>query len=91
MFIAICIEDLGFDAGLFPKPVYDAALKERVLGELLSPEFAEPMPSGLLRRIMFKFRRWRANEWKHRLCYTESMWSAFWSGVWDHLLKPKSI
>ena len=32
-----------------------------------------------------------ASAWKHRLCYRESLWSAFWSGVWNHLLKPRSI
>ena len=45
--------------------------------------------------LIFKMRarlyRWRDNEWKHQLCYKDSMWSAFWSGVWNHLLKPSSI
>lgn len=69
----------------------DAALKERVLNEILSPEFSGETPSSLLPRLAFKYRRWRSNEWKHRLCYRESMWSAFWSGIWNHLLKPSSI
>ena len=29
--------------------------------------------------------------WKHRLCYRESLWSAFWSRAWGRLLKPRSI
>lgn len=91
LFNAICVEDMGFDANLFPKGEVDAALKERVLNEMLSPEFAETQPKGLIPRIAFKFRRFMANGWKHKLCYKESMWSAFWSGVWGHLLKPKSI
>ena len=42
-------------------------------------------------RVAWKWHRWKANEWKHRLVYKESMRSTFWSGVWNHLLKPKSI
>ena len=33
--------------------------------------------------VLFKFRRWKGSAWKHELCYKESMWSAFWSGVWQ--------
>ncbi|MBO4843975.1 MAG: nucleotidyltransferase family protein [Bacteroidales bacterium] len=92
-FNAICVEDLGFDANIFPaeQAQCDAALKERVLNEILSPEFEGEAPKALLKRVAFKLRRWKANAWKHRLCYKDSMWSAFWSGVWNHLLKPKSI
>lgn len=95
VFNAICVEDLGFDDSKFQVPGFtsevDRGLKERVLNEILSPEFEDETPSALIPRIAFKYRRWRANEWKHRLCYKESMWSAFWSGVWNHLLKPSSI
>ena len=95
VFNAICVEDLGFASSLFivsgSTSEVDRALKERVLNEILSPEFEGESPSALIPRIAFKYRRWRANEWKHRLCYKESMWSAFWSGVWNHLLKLSSI
>ena len=91
IFNAICVEDIGFDALSFPKREVDTALKERVLHEILQPEFAEIQPSGLIPRIVFKFRRWKANGWKNELCFKESMWSAFWSGVWGHILKPNQI
>lgn len=95
VFNAICVEDLGFAGSMFqvpgPTSEVDKALKERVLNEILSPEFVGETPSALIPRIAFKYRRWRANGWKHRLCYKESMWSAFWSGVWNHLMKPGSI
>ena len=96
---AICVEDLGF----YPVESLEFSvesllgslefrkLKERVLGDMLEPEFSEKAPKNVLRRIPFKYRRWKANEWKHRLCYNESMHSAFWSGVKNHLLKPSSI
>lgn len=91
LFNAVCVEDFGFDVALFPTTEVDGELKKRVLEEILSSEFSEEEPEGLFPRIAFKYKRWRANEWKHKLCYKESMWSAFWSGIWLHLLKPASI
>lgn len=88
---AICVDDLGFDARIFPKVHYKPDLKERVLNEIIDPEYGVELPNGLLRRILFKFRRWKGSAWKHELCYKDSMWSAFWSGAWNHLLKPSSI
>lgn len=91
IFNGICVEDLGFDASLFPTAQFDPAMKERVLNDILSREFNEEEPTQPLRRLFFKYRRWKANGWKHKLCYKDSMWSAFWSGVWGHILKPSSI
>ncbi len=88
---AICVEDLGFDASIFPSIQFLPRLKDRVLNDILSMEFSEKSEGGFLRRAVFKYRRWRANAWKHKLCFSESMWSAFWSGVKSHLLKPSSI
>ena len=88
---AICVNDLGFRAEIFPYVQYNSILKERVMNDIMSPEFAEEMPKRFFARVLWKIRRWKANEWKHKLCYKESMWSAFWSGVWGHLLKPRSI
>ena len=91
IFNAICVEDLGFDAALFPAAKVDDGLKQRVLQEILAPEIPNVKPEQWLKRAVWKLHRWKANEWKHQLCYKESMWSAFWSGVWNHLLKPSSI
>ena len=93
---AVCVEDLGFafnGLGAYGLQLADVdkALKERVLGDTLEPEFNEEQPKRLLPRVWFRYRRWQANGWKQRLCYNESRWSAFWSGVWNHLLKPSSI
>ena len=91
VFNAICIGNLGFDVNIFPRVQFDPELKDRVLNDILSPEFSEEEIGGFVSRAIYKYRRWRANAWKHELCFKESMWSAFWSGVWSHLLKPKSI
>ena len=88
---AICVCDLGFEDSIFPNVQYDPALKERVLNDMLSPEFSEKEPDSFVFRAVFKYRRWKANAWKHELCFKESLWSAFWSGVVSHLMKPQSI
>lgn len=88
---AICVEDLGFDASIFPSVQFLPDMKEKVLKDILYPAFTAEEPRGLIRRLVFKFRRWKGNEWKHQMCYNESGWSAFWTGVWSHLLKPRSI
>lgn len=87
----ICVEELCFDASEFHFVHFEPALKQRVFNDIMCPEFSGEMPSSLLPRLVFKYRRWKANEWKHKLCYSDSMWSAFWSGIWSHLMKPKSI
>lgn len=88
---AICVGDLGFDVAYFPTVQFDPNLKDRVLNEILAPKYSANVPKNIFSRVAFKIRRWRDNEWKHQLCYKDSMWSAFWSGVWNHLLKPSSI
>lgn len=91
IFNAICVGDLGFNVKIFPKVQFDPQLKDRVLNDILSPEFSEKEAGGIIYRAVYKYRRWKANAWKHELCFKESMRSAFWSGVKSHLLKPKSI
>lgn len=87
---AICVGDLGFDVGIFPKVQFDPALKDRVLEDILSPDYGDE-PKELFKRIVFKYRRWRGNAWKYKMCYNESLCILFWRGIWNHLLKPASI
>ena len=88
---AICVGNLGFDAKIFPIVQFHPDLKDKVLNDILYPKYTASEPSRLIPRLLYKYRRWQGNAWKQELCYSESRWSAFWSGVWGHLLKPKSI
>lgn len=88
---AICVEDLGFNATIFPYVQYLPDLKQRVLADILEPEFTSEEPKGFVLRMAYKYRRWQGNAWKQRLCYNESRWSMFWTGLWAKLLKPASI
>lgn len=88
---AICVGNLGFDVKIFPNVQFEPTMKERVLMDILSPEYGAAEPRGLLKRMVYKLRRWQGNAWKQEMCYEESRWTMFWSGVWNHLLKPSSI
>lgn len=89
---AICVGDLGFDVKLFPIVQFVPELKDKVLKEILSPKYSiNNLPKNVFKRILFKIRRWKDSAWKNRLCYKESLWTSFWSGVWMHLLKPRQI
>lgn len=91
IFNAICVEDLGFEVGLFSRVQFEPQLKARVLNDIISPEFSGEEPKGFFSRVFFKYRRWKANGWKQELCYKGSRWSAFWAATWNHILKPSSI
>lgn len=88
---AICVEDLGFDASLFNCVQYDSVTKEKVLNDIFEPAFESSEPKQLIRRLIYKYRRWRGNSWKHNLCYDDSLWSAFWYGIWAKIQKPATI
>ena len=88
---AICVEDLGFEVGIFPQVQFAPALKERVLNDILTPAYTAEEPRKLTKRLVYKYKRWLGNAWKQELCYNESRWSAFWGGIWAKLLKPASI
>ena len=88
---AICVGDLGFDAKNYPSVQFRPDLKDKVLKDILYPKFSASEPSHLIPRLLYKYRRWQGNAWKQELCYSESRWSAFWNGLWAHLLKPASL
>lgn len=88
---AICVDDLGFGADIFPIVHFLPELKERVLEDILDPAYGAKEPSSFVPRIIYKYRRWQGNAWKQKLCYSESRWESFWKGLWAHILKPSSL
>lgn len=88
---AICVEELGFESSIFPRVQYNPFLKDKVLADIINPKYSFEEPKYMIPRLVYKYKRWKGNSWKHEICYNESMWSAFWSGFCGHLLKPASI
>ena len=85
---AICVRYLGFDASLFPALEADERLVERSLNDMLSPEFQMETHKNALTEIVYRFRRWNANRWKHDMVYRESVLLSLCTQVWSHVLKP---
>lgn len=85
---AICIRYLGFDASLFPALDVDEKLVARSMNDILSPEFQKERHKNTLAEMLYRFRRWNANRWKHDMVYKESAWQSLRTQLWSHLLKP---
>lgn len=88
---ALCVDYLGFPIDAFPDFERDVALETRVLNDILSPEFNEKVPCGLLKGLMFKYERWKANSWKHKITFPESLTETLLTQIFAHLSKPKSL
>lgn len=94
---AICVEDLGFQPVESLKFRVESQLesaefrklKERVLSDILEPAFTAETPKPLIPRAIFKYKRWKGNGWKHKLCYGTSRWDGFLTLLMSHLMKPK--
>lgn len=89
----LCVDRLGIDESMCGGFVgEDRALAERILNDILAPEFGEQQPKGNpVKVVWFKWRRWWVNRWKHRLVYRDSLGATFVHQVIAHLRKPKSI
>lgn len=89
----ICVKELGFSESYFREYLSDDTdLMERILRDILKPEFGEEKPKGcVVKVIVFKIRRFFANRWKRRLIYKEGIASQFVMGSWAHLLRYKTI
>ena len=89
---AICVDYLGFPESCFPTKERNKDLEERILMDILHPEFAEEKPaSGFIPILTFKFRRWWHNRWKHPLVYREWLLPMFLTLLWSHLNRWKTI
>ncbi len=89
---AISVDYLGFSESTFPQIEREEALEERIINDILSPEFSEEKPKGnTIQVICFKTRRFFANRWKRELVYREGIWSQLWHGSIAHLQRFRTI
>jgi hypothetical protein len=85
---AICVEDLGFAGEVFPKGDFDPLLKQRILTDILAPEYPREEPAGFIPKMTYKYRRWQGNAWKQRLVYDDNRFVSFWTGLGEHFFRP---
>lgn len=88
---ALAIECLGMDPAWIPPFERDPETEQRMLDDILRPEFSDKQPKGLLAGIWYKYRRWQANSWKHHMVHKENRFVTFWVQVVSHLRKPHSL
>lgn len=88
---ALCIDYLGFPADAFPLFERDEALEMRVINDIVFPEFNEDAPRGFINGLWFKYKRWKANSWKHKITFPESLTETLLTQLVAHLLKPASL
>jgi len=84
----IAVEKAGFSLEIFPFVAEKDEIYERVLCEIITPEFTEKEKGDLLSALYVKPRRWWANRWKHKLCYPDSLFSGFAHSLFAKILKP---
>lgn len=85
---AICIKYLGFDDSLFPQLEVDDKLVERCINDILHPEVKSYHAGNLFKEILFRFKRWQANKWKHDMVFKECMLQSLITQIWGHIIKP---
>lgn len=76
----ICKRYLGFDERIFHGALMNEGnpLVERLMNDILSPEFKIEKPAGgTLQTSLWKTRRFFANGWKRRLVYKEGLLESF--------------
>lgn len=89
---AICTNSLGFAEDIFPRIERNSYWEQRILKDILHPEFEEKRPDGgLLAILRFKAIRWWSNRWKHQLVYNDSLLVTFVTLAWSHLKRIKTI
>lgn len=86
---AICVEELGFETVIFGGVQFNQQLKGRIISDILFPAYTSAEPKGLVKRLVYKYRRWQGNAWKQDMCYEERRWESFWTLLRSHLMKPE--
>ena len=95
---AIASEELGIDGDLFHTPgrfsefsVSERGLVKRVLGDILQREYQGENGKGVIMYVWSRWKNWIHNRWKHKIVYSDSLFSTFVSQVGSHLMKPASL
>ena len=86
----ICVIELGFDSGKF-KMGCDRALTDRVLSEILQPEYDQENPHGVFLYVLSRWKRWKKNGWKRKIVYPEGTLVTFGTQMLSHLLKLSTL
>lgn len=79
----------GFDQSIFPELENDRALVDRIMKDILTPEFKQAEDGSLLSGLTVKPKRWWHNRWKYKICYPDNLFVSFLFNFAGKLMKPK--
>lgn len=89
IFSTIGVKYFGMQKEIFYGFEQDGRLVDRVIADILSPEFKEHEDGSIVSGLWIKPRRFWKNRWKHNLCYKDSWISGFIWTTYAKLLKPR--
>lgn len=84
----IGVKYLGFDATIFPEIEKDEKLVDRILADMLEPEYNSKEDGSVSKGVWVKATRWWHNRWKHKITTAEPLWQVFLYGIHSKLMKP---
>lgn len=93
----IAIRQLAFDKDVFHIPneyedfqKCNHGLIDKVLDNILHPT-DEANDSKGIAYVINRYKLWKSNLWKHRIVYSDSVFSTFCAQIKSHLMKPATI
>ncbi len=85
---SIGVRMLNFPKEMFVEIEDDEKIVNRVMADIICPEFKEKEKGTLISALWVKPRRWWNNRWKHGICYSDSLFSSFCYSLHAKFLKP---
>lgn len=81
----VCVRYLGMDKEMFPSKYSDILLEDRIIRDIMDPEFNIEMPpvSDKLRYAIVAIRRTFANRWKEKIIHREGLGKIICSRGWN--------
>jgi len=90
---AICVKQFGFSSEIFHEHSNvnrNEGLAESILTDILEPEDTGVHLKGFT-YLKHRTHLWWINRWKHKIVYSDSLFSTLLSQMKSHLMKPKTI
>ena len=93
----IAIRQLAFEKDVFHIPneyedfqKYNHGLIDKVLDNILHPTDEDNDGKGIA-YVINRYKLWKSNLWKHRIVYSDNVFSTFCAQIKSHLMKPATI
>lgn len=86
----VCYSNLGFEKNLF-KGFGSSYYGETVYADLFNPENFMPKEIGFVKYVWQSGQNWWRNRWRHKIVYSDSLFSTLVYQLIAHLIKPETL